>query len=84
MTPKYEEKGGDYPIGYVRWTENRNLQEFVRLLGSGLDVSPLITHTVPLEQAQDVYEMILNNPRHEYFLGVLLSTRAEPYARDAD
>lgn len=69
--PQYEEKGHDYPIGHVRWTEKRNLQEFLRLLATGLDLTPLITHTVPLEQAPDVYEMLLRNPRREYFLGVL-------------
>lgn len=34
--PNFEQKGIDYPIGYVRWTERRNLEEFVRLLGAGL------------------------------------------------
>jgi hypothetical protein len=33
--PTYEERGQDYPIGYVRWTEGRNLESFVDLLGSG-------------------------------------------------
>ena len=69
--PQYEEKGRDYPIGYARWTENRNMQEFLRLLANGLDLSPLITHTRPLDDAADVYEMLLDNPRREYFLGVL-------------
>lgn len=76
--PAYEEYGNDYPIGYVRWTENRNLQEFLRLLAHGLDVSPLITHSSALEKANDVYEMILNNPRKEYFLGVLFEYPAQP------
>ncbi len=76
--PAYEEHGNDYPIGYVRWTENRNLQEFLRLLANGLDVSPLITHTSSLEHANDLYDMILNNPRQEYFLGVLFEYPAQP------
>lgn len=76
--PLYEEQGQDYPIGYVRWTEQRNLQEFVRLLGSGLNVEPLITHTAPLRDAPAVYDMILKNPRREYFLGVLFQYPAEP------
>ncbi|HZQ10999.1 MAG TPA: bi-domain-containing oxidoreductase [Anaerolineae bacterium] len=76
--PNYEEKGNDYPVGYVRWTENRNLKEFLRLLANGLDVSRLITHTVPLDDAPAVYDMILNNPRHEYFLGVLFEYPAQP------
>ncbi len=76
--PNYEEHGDDYPLAYVRWTENRNLQEFLRLLENGLNVEPLITHTLPLERAQDVYEMLLKNPRKEYFLGVLFEYPAQP------
>lgn len=76
--PTYEEQGNDYPIGYVRWTENRNLQEFLRLLATGLDVAPLITHTRPLADAPQVYDMLLNNPNKEYFLGVLFEYAAEP------
>ena len=38
--PSYEEGGNDYPIGYVRWTENRNAQHFLRLLAEG-KVQPL-------------------------------------------
>ncbi len=75
--PKYEEQGDDYPIGYVRWTENRNLQEFLRLLANGMDVAPLITHTQPIENAPEVYDMLLNNPRQEYFLGVLFEYPAQ-------
>src|SRR5690606_35006372 len=41
--PSYEEGGNDYPIGYVRWTERRNMQEFLRLLSIGaIDVAPLV------------------------------------------
>lgn len=75
--PNYEERGNDYPPGYVRWTENRNLQEFLRLLATGMDVSPLITHTLPLERAAEAYEMLAHNPRKEYFLGVLFEYAAE-------
>lgn len=76
--PDYEEHGNDYPLAYVRWTENRNLQEFLRLLENGLNVEPLITHTHPLENAPQVYEMLLNNPRKEYFFGVLFEYPAQP------
>lgn len=69
--PTYEEKGIDYPISYARWTENRNLEEFLRLLALGLDLAPLITHIKPIDDAASVYEMLLHNPRREYFLGVL-------------
>jgi threonine dehydrogenase-like Zn-dependent dehydrogenase len=47
--PTYEEKGKDYPIGYVRWTEGRNLEAFVDLLATNrLDVKSLITHRFPI------------------------------------
>ena len=71
--PLYEEKGQDYPAGYVRWTEGRNLQAFVDLLASRrLDVAPLITHRFPIEQAPAAYELITGK-RQEPFLGVLLT-----------
>lgn len=69
--PQYEEKGHDYPIGYVRWTEGRNLQEFIRLLGDGLvKIAPLITHEFPFDRATEAYELVLSKPGE--CLGVLL------------
>ncbi|MHA4737064.1 bi-domain-containing oxidoreductase [Dyadobacter sp. MSC1_007] len=48
--PHYEEKGRDYPLPYVRWTENRNFQEVLRLLSTGaLDPKPLISAIIPLQ-----------------------------------
>ena len=71
--PAYEEAGQDYPIGYVRWTEGRNLEAFVDLLAAGrLDVRPLITHRFPIQQAPEAYELITGK-RKEPFLGVLLT-----------
>ena len=59
--PNYERKGQDYPFGYVRWTENRNMEEFLRLVGeSKVRVAPLITHEYPLEQAAEAYRTIMN------------------------
>jgi len=55
----YEEKGLDYPIAYVRWTENRNMQEYLRLLAEGkVDVSPLVSETYPVDEAGAAYESI--------------------------
>lgn len=69
----YEQKGIDYPIGYVRFTEGRNIEEFVRLLAQErLSVIDLITHEIPFEKAAEAYEMITKNPNHERYIGVLL------------
>jgi len=71
--PNYEEKGIDYPIGYVRWTEERNMEEFLRLISIGrVDVKPLITHIFKIEDALKAYELILENPNKEDFTAVLL------------
>jgi predicted dehydrogenase/threonine dehydrogenase-like Zn-dependent dehydrogenase len=59
--PAYERQGRDYPVSYVRWTENRNMEEFLRLLAERrADVAPLITHRFPLEQAPVAYQTILD------------------------
>jgi predicted dehydrogenase/threonine dehydrogenase-like Zn-dependent dehydrogenase len=69
----YEEKGQDYPIGYVRWTEGRNFEAVVDLLASGkLQVQPLITHRFPIERATEAYDVITGK-KNEPFLGVLLT-----------
>ncbi|MEI7845249.1 MAG: bi-domain-containing oxidoreductase [Chloroflexota bacterium] len=70
--PAYEEKGKDYPIGYVRWTEGRNFQTIVELLETGkLQVAPLITQRFPIESAPDAYEIITGRTKVP-FLGVVL------------
>jgi len=69
----YEEGGQDYPLGYVRWTEGRNLEAVVGLLESGkLKVESLITHRFPIEKADEAYEVITGKKK-EAFLGVLLT-----------
>lgn len=56
---RYEEQGLDYPIAYVRWTENRNLRAFVDLVESGaIDPLQLDTETRPFEEAVDAYEAL--------------------------
>lgn len=71
--PNYEEKAQDYPIGYVRFTEGRNIEEFVRLVSEGrTDFTDLITHVIPFEQANKAYEMITTNENNERYIGILL------------
>lgn len=58
----YEMKGIDYPPAYVRWTEKRNLEEFLRLLAEKkVQIEPLITHRQPFETALALYEDLLSN-----------------------
>jgi predicted dehydrogenase len=57
--PQYEEKGLDYPIGYVRWTENRNMAEYLNLISEGkIDVEPLIHSSFDITQATTAYETL--------------------------
>jgi predicted dehydrogenase/threonine dehydrogenase-like Zn-dependent dehydrogenase len=70
--PEYEEKGRDYPAGYVRWTENRNMQAFVDQLGADrIDIKSLITHRFSMNNAPDAYKMILGSENSTY-LGILI------------
>lgn len=76
----YEEKGIDYPIGYVRFTEGRNIEEFLRLVAEKrICVTDLITHIIPFESAEDAYEIITTNRNHEKYIGILLQ-----YSDNAD
>jgi threonine dehydrogenase-like Zn-dependent dehydrogenase len=60
---QYELKGFDYPIGYVRWTENRNMVEFVRLLKTGqVKINRLISNKFNIEQVQEAYQVLVDNP----------------------
>jgi predicted dehydrogenase/threonine dehydrogenase-like Zn-dependent dehydrogenase len=78
--PHYEEHGNDYPIGYVRWTEKRNMEEFLRLLASGkVDVKPLITHELGLGEVERAYEMLAT--RAEECLAILLRYDESPDPR---
>jgi len=74
--PEYEEKGHDYPLGYVRWTEQRNFEAVLDLMATGkLDVKPLITHRFPFEEATKAYDLISEN--REPYLGIILKYKAE-------
>ncbi len=72
--PEFEEKGNDYPIGFVRWTEQRNFEAILDMLADRrVDVTPLISHRFPLDGAKEAYELISNGSP----LGVVLE-----YAKD--
>lgn len=59
--PSYEKRGQDYPLPYVRWTENRNMEEFLRLMAmQRINVAPLISHEFPLEEASTAYDTIMD------------------------
>ena len=59
--PVYEREGQDYPINYVRWTENRNMAEFLRLVSMGkVQLGPLITDCFPLAEAPKAYPKIMD------------------------
>lgn len=69
--PNYEEKGQDYPVGFVRWTEQRNFEAVLDMMADGrVDVGPLITHRFSIEQAVEAYDLISGGTR---CLGVLLT-----------
>jgi predicted dehydrogenase/threonine dehydrogenase-like Zn-dependent dehydrogenase len=71
--PAYEEAGDDYPIGYVRWTEGRNLEAVVDLMADRhLNVSQIISHRFPIDQAPKAYRLITGKDEQP-FLGVLLT-----------
>ncbi|CAN5570919.1 bi-domain-containing oxidoreductase [soil metagenome] len=68
---EYEEKGMDYPLAYVRWTENRNMQAFAELLRSKkINLEKLLTHTFDFKNAPEAYQLILD--RKEPFAGIVL------------
>jgi len=78
---QFEEKGHDYPIGYVRWTEQRNLEAFLDLCSLGaIKPETLTTHRFPIADAVQAYEMILEGK--EPYLGVVLEYPALCEATD--
>ena len=68
--PRYEAQGLDYPIGFVRWTEQRNFEAVLDMLADGrLDVAPLVSHRFALAEAQRAYEVVAGA---EPSLGIVL------------
>lgn len=68
--PQYEQKGQDYPLGFVRWTEQRNFEAVLDMMASGrLNVEPLISSRIPFDDAPQAYDLLIND---RSTLGVLL------------
>jgi predicted dehydrogenase/threonine dehydrogenase-like Zn-dependent dehydrogenase len=92
--PEYEERGHDYPLAYVRWTEGRNIEAFLDAVASRrVETTPLVTHRFPIEEGARAYQLIAGDTRAPH-LAVLLTydtTRAlatiierRPRAREAE
>jgi predicted dehydrogenase len=70
--PEYEDRGHDYPAGYVRWTEQRNMQAVLDMMEQGrLDISGLITHRFPIDQTAAAYDLIRTGSQP--YLGIVLN-----------
>ncbi|MCW5656400.1 MAG: bi-domain-containing oxidoreductase [Burkholderiaceae bacterium] len=68
--PDYEEHGHDYPVGFVRWTEQRNFEAVLDMLAERrLDVAPLVTHRFEIAHAERAYEVVAGS---EPSLGIML------------
>ncbi|MGQ0811919.1 MAG: bi-domain-containing oxidoreductase [Nitrospiraceae bacterium] len=68
----YEENGHDYPYGYVRWTENRNMQAFLDLIHQKkVNVKRLVTHRYSIEEAEEAYLLMTEN--REPYLGLVIT-----------
>jgi predicted dehydrogenase/threonine dehydrogenase-like Zn-dependent dehydrogenase len=71
--PAYEEKGRDYPIGYVRWTEKRNMSAFLDLLAVGsLNMQSLTTHHFSIADAAKAYDLV-SGAKQEFTVGIVLT-----------
>jgi len=85
--PSYEEFGNDYPIGYIRWAEGRNLEAFVGLLKDGrIQTSKLITNRFGIHDAKQAYDLITDKSGKDY-LGVILTypkTGEDPIRRKVE
>ncbi|EKD45525.1 MAG: hypothetical protein ACD_69C00251G0001, partial [uncultured bacterium] len=78
--PNYEDKGYDYPLGFVRWTEQRNFEAVLDMMSTGkLNVKPLITHRFAFEDAPKVYQLLTED---KSALGILLQYTSDVARRN--
>ncbi|WP_291422259.1 bi-domain-containing oxidoreductase [Devosia sp.] len=76
--PSYEQAGNDYPIGFVRWTAQRNFEAILDMMGEGaLNVRPLISHRIAFEDAPSAYDTLAGD---KAALGLLLTYGSGPKA----
>ena len=72
---EYEQKGNDYPIGYVRWTEQRNFEAVLDMISAGsLNLKPLISHRFNFKDAEKAYSILTSD---EKYLGIVLEYENE-------
>ena len=79
--PGYEDKGHDYPVGHVRWTEQRNFEAILDLMADRrLSVAPLVSHRWPLDRADAAYEVVAGS---EPSLGIIIEYPSPQVKTDA-
>ena len=77
----YEEEGQDYPVGFVRWTEQRNFEAVLDMMTDGrIDVKPLISHRIAITDAEEAYQIVGGS---EPSLGILLEYPAPTAGSEA-
>ncbi|MEP4105762.1 MAG: bi-domain-containing oxidoreductase [Nitratireductor sp.] len=76
--PVYEEEGADYPIAYVRWTENRNMEEFLRLLARGrISLANMLKEPFPIDRAEEAYAALRGTGQKPLLVMLTYPERAE-------
>jgi predicted dehydrogenase/threonine dehydrogenase-like Zn-dependent dehydrogenase len=82
---EYEQRGLDYPIGYVRWTERRNMAEFLRLLAERrVALGDLVTHTFPIDEADQALDVLTEPNRRALAVVIEYPATTEPAARERE